>query len=174
MKKITLIFLCLVVSCSTLQEKAVNAKESGKNDFVTFKVLDIERRAGYAIHNRGYYPTDKSIDAVYLEMEIKNTSSSPLEVSLQPVIPLQNKELHRIVRVDWAGNFIEKIKTTTDHRYEIEAVYVKNESLDPGYSMFRVFVFFYPKDKLPNQLIFQVRKEGDATFEEIPITVEKI
>ncbi|PJZ46407.1 hypothetical protein [Leptospira brenneri] len=173
MKKLTLIFFCLLVSCSTLEERATKAKVSGKNDFVSFKILDIDRGPGYSIHNRGYYPTDKSIDAVHIEMEIKNTSSSQLEVSLQPVIPLQGQEMHRIVRVHWAGNFLEKLKTTADLRYETEAIHVKNEMLPPQYSMFRVFTFFYLKERLPNQFIFRVRKDGDTTFEEIPVSIDR-
>ncbi|TGL86213.1 hypothetical protein EHQ68_12835 [Leptospira congkakensis] len=173
MKKNILIVLCLLVSCSTLEERAAKANISGQNEFVTFKILGIERTAGYRIFNRGYFPRDNSIDVVNVELEIKNTSSSQLEVSLQPVIPLKGQEMHRIIRVNWGGNFFEKLKTKTDVRYETEAVNVINETLDPGFSMFRVFAFIYPKDKLPNQLIFRVRKSSDANFEEIPVTIEK-
>ncbi|EMY62652.1 putative lipoprotein [Leptospira terpstrae serovar Hualin str. LT 11-33 = ATCC 700639] len=173
MKKLTFILLFLLVGCSTLEERAAKAKLSGKNDFVSFKILDIDRTSGYRIQTRGYYPNDNSIDVVNVELEIKNTSNFPLEVSLQPVIPLQGQELHKIIRVYWGGNFIETLKTTTDDRYETEAVNLKNETLEPGYSMFRIFAFIYPKDKLPNQLIFRVRKNGDPNFEEIPVMIEK-
>ncbi|EMJ87987.1 hypothetical protein [Leptospira meyeri] len=172
MKKLTFIFFCLLVGCSTLEERAAKAKVSGKNEFVSFKTLEIERTAGYAISGRGYYPKDNSIDVVNVELEIKNISTSPLEVSLQPVIPIQGQEVHRIVRVYWGGNFFETLAHTTDSRYDIEAAYVKNETLDQGYTMFRVFSFIYPKGKLPNQLIFRVRKDGDPNFEEIPVMIE--
>lgn len=166
--------MSICVGCLSSQERASRVSLSGGNDFITYKVLDIERRFGYTIFNRGYYPKDPNINAVYVEFEIKNISNFNVEISLQPVVPLPGGEAHKMSRVAFGGSFWEKAYYSKERfKYEIEAVKVENEILSAGGSLYRVFVFLYPVRALPDSLLFQAKKEGEDKFETIQVALPK-
>jgi hypothetical protein len=174
MKYLTAFILVFFIGCSSTPNKASKAPIAGKNQYAVYKVLDIERRLGWGIHNRSYYPTNRNIDAVYITIEIKNISDSSIEVSLQPVIPLQGGEIHRIARIDYGENFFERLKYfRAQYPYETEAINLKNEIINADSSIYRQFIFVYPINQLPPILLFQAKKVGENKFDEIPVLIPK-
>jgi hypothetical protein len=177
MKIIFTLIVLLIFNCSSSEERAAKVAVSGKNEFVSYKILDIDRKLSWTVSGVRYTPRNPNVDVVYIEFELKNISDVNVEVSFQPTIPLPGGEILRITKVDRGGVFLDEIKHTyriSDDRGDIgEPMNVRNEILPPGAAKYRIFAFPYPIGFLPDEMHFQARIEGQNQFQTIPVKIIK-
>lgn len=158
----------LLLNCATI----VKLKDAHKtNDLATVKIRQLSRDTSYNEERRVYRPTNSDNDFVMLDVEITNESDQPLNFATAAAGILNKEDNGRL------PSTVQYVGTLRKMAGSWKALFgggtaAKSVVLEPKDSIFRRYIYVWPKNSLPAKFqTYYLPKDGETlkTLEKIDI-----